>query len=859
MNNFDTFNEPDEPAIRLEPETILAHRYRLVKQIGRGGMGVVWKAEEFKAGRQVVLKFVPHDLKNFESAVAQLKESFTKIHELQHQHICPVYTLEEDTTLGYYHVMKWLDGETLDEYVVRVAGRQKSLPMEDVLRILRPVAEALDYAHGNRIVHRDIKPSNIFIVLDEERKIRDVQVIDFGLASEIRSSMTRVSQKQFDTSGTRPYMAPEQWRGRPQSGSTDQYALGVMAYELLAGHLPFEGEDFQMLSNAVLNFPPEPIRDLSEHVNSALLKALAKDSSERFESCTEFVQLLGGAEFIATKMPTLRPAAKKAPQPAAPGVESLMKRGHLFLEDSDWKQANDYFDRVLDIDPEYAPAYIGKLCAELKVRNEEHLGDYEKSISEYGNFQKAVRFADDEYKTQVEGYDKKIRERIRQEQERREEQKRQEKERIRNEQERLRRERYDVLVQAMDIASTITDYYPQRNEYQRLAGKFREMGGYRNTTELANECDNIILKLCYQRLGEKIKTASTEEDYRELAKEFRAMKGYKNTAELADQCDDRARKIKERREEQERQEIYNQLVRLMNKASMEEDYLDLVVKFESMNGYKNTTVLAEECDKRYRVLKKHIKESQQENRKHIARLQMCISACNGFTVGLKTDGTVVVTGKNKCGQYDTRNWRDIVAISGNQHHVVGLKADGTVVVAGDVVYGQYHAKDWRDIAAVSSGRNHIVGLKTDGTVIAVGDNEDGQCDTQNWRGIVAISAGGGYTIGLKTDGTVIAIGNNKYGQCEIRNWKDIVAISAHTCHTVGLKTDGTVLAVGRNHDGECDTKEWKNIAAISTNDFHTAGLKTDGNVVVTGYDKAEANRRQRAIESWQDIIAISTG
>lgn len=619
-----TFGQPDEePSALLAPETILANRYRLLKQIGRGGMGVVWAAEEIKAERKVVLKFVPSELKNFESAVAQLKESFKKIHELSHQHICPVYTLEEEPLLGYYHVMKWLDGETLDQYIVRTVGRRQPLPMNDVPRILRPVAEALDYAHGNRIVHRDIKPSNIFIVLDDEQKIRDVQVIDFGLASEIRSSMTRVSQVRFDTSGTRPYMAPEQWRGRPQSGATDQYALAVTAYELLAGYLPFDADDLEMLRMAVLQDTPAPIREMSDHGNAALLKALAKDGDERFASCVEFVQALGGAEFDAAKKPVPRPTVKKTPQPAAPGVESLMKRGHLFLEDSDWKQANDYFDRVLDIDPEYAPAYVGKLCAELKVRNEEKLGDYVHPIAEYGSFQKAVRFADDEYKAKIEEADEKIRERIRQ------------------------KEYDDRLVQTKNKAST--EY-----EYEGLGEQFRGMNGYKDTSALAEECVTRYRMLReqreekdrqeqkrraeqerkdreererrgeqkrqekehrrqerYKRLCENTKTASTEEDWRELAEGFRAMDGYENTIELASRCEDRYRKRKERREEQERKDRYTRLCEEVKTATTEGDWQQLAERFRGMNGYRNTIQLAEQCEERNRMEQERIRQEQE--------------------------------------------------------------------------------------------------------------------------------------------------------------------------------------------------------------------------------------------------------
>lgn len=446
-DHYKTFELPDEPAAALESGATLARRYRLIEQIGRGGMGVVWSAYETTAERKVVLKFAPSELKNFASAVAQIKESFNKIHRLHHQHICPVYTLEEDFSLGYYHVMKWLNGETLDQYIERTVGRRQPLSFDEVLRILHPVAEALDYSHDNRIIHRDIKPSNLFVVLDEEKAMRDLQVIDFGLASEIRDSLSRVSSMRLNVAGTRPYMAPEQWRSRPQSGPTDQYALGVVAYELLSGHLPFENDDLEILRLAVLHDPPEVIRTMPDTVNAALMKALAKDDVDRFECCREFVDAL-----------TERKAGSRPAGPAFYDLESLMNLGHLSLEYSDWQQATRLFDQVLDIAPQYAPAYIGKLCVALKVQSEELLGGYVKPISEQNNFKKAVRFADAEYRVKIEEHERKIRERIRQEQ-------------------------YDRLVQLKNGAST-------EHDYKELAEQFRVMNSCNDSPKLANECDH---------------------------------------------------------------------------------------------------------------------------------------------------------------------------------------------------------------------------------------------------------------------------------------------------------------------------------------------------------------------------------
>jgi hypothetical protein len=178
-----------------------------------------------------------------------------------------------------------------------------------------------------------------------------------------------------------------------------------------------------------------------------------------------------------------------------------MKRGKLFLEDSDWKQANEYFDKVLDIDPEYAPAYVGKLCAELEVRQEELLGDYKEPISEQNNFQKAMRFGNADFNTKLKSYDEKIRERLRQ-------------------------EHYNGLVQAKNKAST-------EKEFQELVGQFKSMNGYKKSSELSIECGKQ-----YQRLKE-----SREERERQKREQERI------------EHEQRTAEEKREKEEQKRQEF----------------------------------------------------------------------------------------------------------------------------------------------------------------------------------------------------------------------------------------------------------------------------------------------------------------
>ena len=256
-----------------------------------------------------------------------------------------------------------------------------------------------------------------------------------------------------------------------------------------------------------------------------------------------------------------------------------------------------------------------------------------------------------------------------------------------------------------------------------------------------------------------------------------------------------------------------------------------------------------------------------EVRKRIAKFQNCISVGSTHTVGLKTDGTVVVVGENDSGQCNTGSWRDITAIAACCYysyscHTVGLKADGTVVAVGNNGGGQCDTESWRDIVAIAAGEYHTVGLKADGTVVAVGNNLYDQCNTGSWQDIVAITAFN-HTVGLKADGTVVAIGNDKQGQyntgrdglCNTRSWRDIVAIAAENNHTVGLKADGTVVAVGRNDESQCNTGSWRDIIAVAAGGIHTVGLKVDGTVVAVGYNESG----QCNTGSWRDIIAVAAG
>ena len=206
----------------------------------------------------------------------EVRENFRLVCGLAHPNIAVVRHLERDARGEFFLVMDIAEGESLRKWM-RAKWKSGGVGLAEAVAILRQVASALDYAHGEKVVHRDVKPGNVMI----DGKGR-VKVLDFGLAAQIRTSLSRASQAYRGTSGTGPYMAPEQWRAQPQDAKTDQYALGVMAYEMLAGRLPFENPELAVLKDAVLNGEPPEIAGVPPRAMAAIRRAMAKRAEKRF-------------------------------------------------------------------------------------------------------------------------------------------------------------------------------------------------------------------------------------------------------------------------------------------------------------------------------------------------------------------------------------------------------------------------------------------------------------------------------------------------------------------------------------------------------------------------------------------------
>ena len=289
-------------------------QYELLRELGGGGFGCVYLARDTVAGIEVAVKGLPPEVKHNKEELENIRENFALVSRLHHPNIAAALVLHPAKEVSYANrdvmeklrvfegdtlmVMEYAPGSTLSSWRKQFSG--KRVPAEVAIDIVRQVASALDYAHARKIVHRDIKPANVMIEQVGASKY-DIRVLDFGLAAEIRSSMGRVSREIRDMSGTRPYMAPEQWGGEKQGPATDQYALAVMFCELVSGEVPYQsafesGDSVVMMAN-VIHQPIKLPEAVPGEFRKTLTRALAKKPEKRFPTCMEFVDALGGRRF----------------------------------------------------------------------------------------------------------------------------------------------------------------------------------------------------------------------------------------------------------------------------------------------------------------------------------------------------------------------------------------------------------------------------------------------------------------------------------------------------------------------------------------------------------------------------------
>jgi len=277
---------------------LLDGRYQVGKKLGEGGMSYVYLARETATGETVAIKVLTPKLSGDQSSVERLRREAGLAMRLDHVNVCRILRLGETEDGIIYLVMPYLPGELLSDREVK----KGPLPLDVGVPLLVQICHGLQHAHDLHIIHRDLKPENIMLVPEPQGPggVRAV-VMDFGLAKERRAEpeVAKLTATGI-VLGTPEFMSPEQIRGRPLDARSDVYALGILAFEMFTGELPFQGKNAQEMMIARLKGKARNLRDVKpempQRVEAVLARAMSLEPNDRFPTMTAFAEALNGAE-----------------------------------------------------------------------------------------------------------------------------------------------------------------------------------------------------------------------------------------------------------------------------------------------------------------------------------------------------------------------------------------------------------------------------------------------------------------------------------------------------------------------------------------------------------------------------------
>lgn len=572
---------------------------------------------------------------------------------------------------------------------------------------------------------------------------------------------------------------------------------------------------------------------------------------------------------------------------ATGNVMPLLERVFLFLEDGEWKSADEYCEKVLDLDPKSAEAYLGKLMAELKVKKRSALGNLFKTFENTSNFQKAVRFGDDSLVRELNGYNQKINDRNEENRlstlynqavssmkesysfhdyknvarrfEVLRDLKYKDSEELYNQcisksielEEKSNEDAYNQALRVMKNASASSDFYNAKEMFMKL-------GNYKDANKLYEQCNNKYLEYAYTDAVNKMKSADKPDDYQKAITLFHPISSYKDSSEKIVECrrlrEEALKKEKEEIQESNRRKleehnksgVYKEAVAAMSNRTLD-DYQNALAKFKSVEDYKDSKQKINECQIE---ISKILKDKSKKKSIKVITVIVIIGIIAAIVLS-------IITRPNKL-----YNRAQDALLSGN--NIEAAMLFGKSNTYNDAI--EQSKNLWNEIALrefVSAGGFHTVILTNDGTATSTeykgkiygeDDRDEGQFYVNDWSDLVAVSSGGYHTLGLKSDGTVVASGSISDGKCDVKDWKNIVAVYASHAHAIGIKADGSVVVTGydfENHHSEVE--KWNEIVAVTGGRNHTVGLKADGTVVAAG-DNSES---QCNVSGWYDIVAVS--
>ena len=477
-------------------------------------------------------------------------------------------------------------------------------------------------------------------------------------------------------------------------------------------------------------------------------------------------------------------------------IAPLLRRAFMFLEDGEFEKADQYCERVLDVEPENAKAYLVKLLVELELFNPKQLGDCLESFESNPYYMKSKRFADKELGLFLD-------------------------ECVENSNARRLEETYQNTCREMLRATKELDFI-------NISRKFQGLKGYKDSALLFEECIN------------KAQIAKKNDIYSNALKVYKSARNQGNTQKRIVETESAIHLLESIEEWKDSSKLISKWKIDISsdkiKLDKEKELVDsrriiaIDIGTSTLGLRKNGTVVATGSNKFGQINVSGWTDI------------IAISVGSRHSVGLKKDGTVVATGSNEDGQCNVSGWTDIISVSAGSKCTFGLKKDGTVI--STIIDKRVLKKlaKWKDVKAIRANDLFFVGLLGDGSVIIEPQRRvvKGICyDLSAWKDIVAISTNcqSKDILGLKKDGSVLRADNYYKDLQKVTSWNGIVALSFGVNHAVGLKKDGTVVAAGKESFGNCDVSGWKDIVAISTGFRHTVGLKSDGTILSVGDDR----------------------
>ena len=300
---------------------VVGGRYHVKRVLGEGGMGIVYEAEQQmgSAVRKVALKTLHQHLSRDPSVVARFHRECGTIAGLEHPNTIKVYDFGSTPDGTLYIAMEFVAGHSLSQVLEKAGG---PLPPDRVLKIMRQISGSLEEAHQQGIIHRDLKPDNV-VLTDRAGEKDVVKLLDFGIAARTESADAQREQKltqQGMVLGTPPYMSPEQFTGKALDARSDIYSLGVMAYEMLTGRLPFDAQTPWQWATEHMTAQPIPFEatpvsaQIPEAMRAAVLRSLAKNRDDRQTSAKQFYEELSGESKIPARPPPPPPRRRGRPR-----------------------------------------------------------------------------------------------------------------------------------------------------------------------------------------------------------------------------------------------------------------------------------------------------------------------------------------------------------------------------------------------------------------------------------------------------------------------------------------------------------------------------------------------------------------